>query len=144
MTPAPTDMGLLAVRQRFGPELEARIRNWPQLAQIYALAEHGDDRSDGDGTVNPASKVVAAVSEARRNLERAKRDKDYALEQAEMIARVSAQIPFGLDVVPTVRQVRRYLGIWDSIDDGAEPEGRSVLERDRAHAARLREEGVHG
>jgi hypothetical protein len=85
--------GLDAVRGRYGDNMVQRFRNWPLLAENYCRAQNGDDVM-----------VAEAVSDARRNLDRARRDRDYALSQADAIARSDVG---GWDLVPSVAQLRR-------------------------------------
>lgn len=82
--------GFAAVRAKYGPDMVVRIRNWARLAAVY----HSD------------------VKQAERDVERARNDRDFALEQAASIARKIPRRDWTL--VPTRAQLDRE---WDL--DGA-------------------------
>lgn len=106
--------GLMAVRAKFGPQIEQQIRLWPKLAEAYAIAEYRDDRQDSTNIEGKPwqSYVRAKVAAAESAVARARRDKDYALEQAAAVARNVHNIIGGLGAVPNPRQIRREWG-WE-------------------------------
>jgi hypothetical protein len=92
------EAGLAAVAAKYGPDVAQRFRNWPKLAEVYTRAQYGDD-----------AMVQREVEQAEVNLGRAKRDRDYALAQAEVIVR---RLPSdSIAVVPSVAQLRRGWGL---------------------------------
>jgi hypothetical protein len=89
--------GLDAVRGKFGSAMVEHFRAWPMMATNVALAQGLGAEMD--------QLVQGELEQAKRNLERAKNDKDYALSQAEVVAR---HIPKGeWGIVKTVPQLRR-------------------------------------
>ena len=108
--------GFDAVAAKYGEDMVTRIKNWPMIEanvlQAQGLSEtyipHGETEPIEDKTYS------AAMEKIRQRVERAKRDKDYALEQAAMIVR--AKIPRDQwAVVPTVAQLVRE---WYPDDEG--------------------------
>lgn len=90
---AKRDPGLDAVRAKYGSRMVSRFQAWPKLAEVYATAAECDQPT-----------IDEEVRQAERNLKRAKADRDYALQQAEMIARALESDAW--DCVPSVRQLR--------------------------------------
>ncbi len=100
--------GLNAVRAKYGDEMVAEMRAWPKITETYTRAILGDRF----GVIEPEREVevLEAVDKAAHRLARAKRDRDYALDQAKATALVTV-LPFPLGVVPTVNQWRLHLRI---------------------------------
>lgn len=102
--------GFGAVFAKYGERMVQRIKNWPILAEHYALAADEDEGI-----------VKAEVDQAKRNVQKAAGDSVYALEQAATIARVLPRDEW--DVVLSVAQIRRewgYDAIGDPIDCGCQ------------------------
>jgi hypothetical protein len=89
------EKGLLAVRAKFGPGVEQRIRNWPLIAEQWYRAHLNDEDT-----------VAEEIEAAKRNVARAMRDKDWALEQAEMIVRSGIERE-DLLTVPSAQLIRK-------------------------------------
>lgn len=96
--------GLDAIQAKYGADMVQRFQNWPQLQKHWLFAQGWKDEED------PLH--VKVMDEIRQKVERAKRDKDYALEQAGMIVR--SGIPRSeWAIVPSVAQLRREWGFAD-------------------------------
>jgi hypothetical protein len=100
--PKTSEAGFDAVRKVHGPEMVQRIRNWPRLAEVYCLAQNGDEPM-----------VQVDVEKATRDMERARSDRDFALDQAERIARKFPRMEW--EIVPSVAQLRREWGMDEPI-----------------------------
>ncbi len=86
--------GFDAIRHHWGEDMVQRFLNWPVLARNYALAQYADSESaEKDATV------------AKANVEKARGNKDYALEQAAIVARKIPRLEWL--VVPSVLQLQR-------------------------------------
>lgn len=70
------EAGLLAVRAKYGPDIENRMRAWPKLAEQFAREHYGDPHT-----------IAREVRLAERALSRACSDPVFALDQAESIRR---------------------------------------------------------
>jgi hypothetical protein len=98
----PGEIGFAAVRAKYGPDMVIRMNNWPRLAEVYCKAQNGDEEM-----------VEAETLKAARNRERAKVDRDFALDQAGRIARSVERDQWNL--VPSVAQLRREWGMDEPV-----------------------------
>lgn len=94
------EIGLNAVRGKYNEAMVQRMRNWPSLFVNYALAQNVpmDDEI-----------MIREKRKAKALLERVSRDRDFALDCAEIIARWIPKDEW--DVVPSVAQLRREWGL---------------------------------
>lgn len=86
--------GFAAVRAKYGPDMVVRIQNWPRIAEAYCWAQNGDQVM-----------VDKDVAKATADMNRARNDRDFALAQADSIARKVDRDRW--TIVPSVAQLRR-------------------------------------
>lgn len=89
----------MAVRAKYGPQYEERMRLWPDLAKAYATAWYGNENAEA---------IEDVVQQARLGLNRCKRDVTYALECAAAISRAEYLLPEPMTMVPTPQQIRGW------------------------------------
>lgn len=89
--------GFDSVRAKYGDKMVQRMRNWPTLTRVYEMAQGRPE----DDTV-----MKDSIEAAERKVERAARDREYAVDQADMIVR-SGLPADQWDVVPSVAQLQR-------------------------------------
>jgi hypothetical protein len=83
--------GFEAVRKEFGDDMVQRVKNWPRLAAVYAEAQYTDPESD--------------VGKATRDMNRARTDREFALDQARRSARSMPRDRWA--IVPSAAQLQR-------------------------------------
>lgn len=101
LTRGEKEPGFDAVRAKYGPAMVEQIRNWPIMERNHMLSQGWKEE---DLLERPG---ITHIQEAERNAGRASRDKDYALAQAEVIARRIPEAEWG--VVKTPEQLRRRI-----------------------------------
>ncbi len=92
--------GLEAVRVKYGDAMVDQIRSWPRYVgnEAAALGFH-------------AERIEELVAEAQSKVERAGRDRDYALVNAESISRWVPKAEWG--IVPPTRWFQDRAGITE-------------------------------
>lgn len=98
------ERGFSAIRKEYGGDMVQRIQNWPRIAERVMLAQNLPENDPG---------FIREIDEVKRNVERARADKDYALAQASVIARNVPKSDW--TAVPSVAQLKRELDDSDRI-----------------------------
>jgi hypothetical protein len=90
------EAGFAAIRKEHGEEMVQRVKNWPELQKRWLMAQ---------GYAEDDPILLGELEQTRRNVERVRTDRDYAKNQAAMIARSIPKTEWGL--VPSVAQLCR-------------------------------------